>query len=134
MKTLTSFTLLLPPTKSNCYLRIILTALRVKILMESYNTTSHERFYVVRIKGTFKPGLHLKIKERIWATNAHACKCPDLLRGKDYVIMGNLQSDPGRQEPRLTVQPRSFVREWKRGMKRRLDSLNKFCKREPARR
>lgn len=96
------------------------------ILTEAINEFSHDTSYRVQSIHTFKLTRGLTNIRTVWILN-NICRCPLLIPGKQYLVMGSLKMRAGSTEPIAEISRKSYVVEWRGSMKRRLPDLKKRC-------
>lgn len=93
---------------------------------------THNMKYYAAIKYTFKERDPQKLMIILWVLN-NECNCPDLQLDHTYVVMVN--SDFGENGvERLMMSERSFVKEWTKGLHRRILKLKNTCNTDHKRR
>lgn len=100
--------------------------IHVKILSEAINEFNHDANYRVRLIHTFKMKSGVTAVTIIWILG-NQCRCPLLLPGKQYLLMGRLGMRAGSSEPIAEINRESYVEVWRESMIRRLPDLKKRC-------
>lgn len=104
----------------------IVVVIHVKILSEVINEFNHDANYRVRLIHTFKMTSGETTVRSIWILG-NQCRCPLLLPGKQYLLMGRLGIRAGSSEPIAEINRQSYVEVWRGSMIRRLPALEKRC-------
>ncbi len=96
------------------------------ILSEAINEFNHDTNYRVRLIHTFKMTSSMTTVRSVWILG-NLCRCPLLLPGKQYLLMGQLGMHAGSTDPIAEISQKSYVEEWKESMIRRLPDLKQRC-------
>ena len=100
--------------------------IHVKILSEAINELNHDTRYRVRVIHTFKLTSEIATVRSVWILE-NLCRCPLLVPGKQYLLMGRLGMLVGSTEPIAEITRQSYSEEWKGSMLRRLPDIKKRC-------
>jgi len=100
--------------------------IHVEILSEAMNEVSPDANYRVRLIHTFKLTSRVTTVRSVWILG-NQCRCPLLLPGEQYLLMGRLGMRAGSSELRAEINRQSYVEVWKTSMIRRLPALKKRC-------
>lgn len=108
-----------------CCLHFPPPVIRARILKSSFNESTQERKFLVKVIKVFKSVVKLKERQEIFVVNDY-CKCPDLSLQKQYVIMGTAEQITV-SEVRLLIPPRPFVKMWNSLMQSRYQAIGDIC-------
>lgn len=103
-----------------------LSVVHVRILTEAIDEYSHDTKYRVQLIHIFKLTRGVTTIGTVWILN-NSCRCPLLLPGKQYLLMGSLSFSAAKTEPKAEINRQSSVEEWRGSMIRRLPQLHKRC-------
>ena len=103
-----------------------LSVVHVRILTEAIDEYSHDTKYRVQLIHIFKLTRGVTTIGTVWILN-NSCRCPLLLPGKQYLLMGSLSFSAAKTEPKAEINRQSYVEEWRGSMIRRLPQLHKRC-------
>lgn len=109
-----------------CFFENSFAVIHVKILSEAVNEFNHDSNYRVRLIHTFKLTSRVTTVRSMWILG-NQCRCPLLLPGKQYLLMGRLGVRAGSSEPIAEINRQSYVEVWKSSMIRRLPALKERC-------
>lgn len=110
----------------NALLLFSFAVIHVKILSEAINEFNHDTNYRVNLIHTFKMASTITTVRTVWILG-NLCRCPLLLPGKQYLLMGRLGMRAGSTEPIAEINRQSYVEEWRESMIRRLPDLKNRC-------
>ncbi|XP_015759282.1 PREDICTED: serine-rich adhesin for platelets-like [Acropora digitifera] len=100
-------------------------AIRGRVVRSTFNRFSGERMYIVKVKSVYRSSVTIKKRQEVYALNDH-CNCPNLVRGRQYVIMGKMNKIMSN-EIRLLIPPRPYVKEWSSHMATKYKSISRIC-------
>lgn len=94
-------------------------------MRSTFNRFSGERLYIVKVKTVYRSSVNIKKRQEVYVLNDY-CNCPNLLRGRQYVIMGKMNKIMSN-EIRLLIPPRPYVKVWNSHMATRYRSISGIC-------